>query len=296
MIKDGGRDDGHPVRQDNHIKRGTVEREPRFKFGQNWEVFSRNNLNEARIQSSLDRLRQFMMVDNLKGRSFLDIGCGSGLSSLAAYRLGARPVISFDFDPDSVRTCRRVRDQFACAAESDWMIYQNSILNESIIHQIPPADVVYAWGVLHHSGNMWLGIKNAAMLLKQGGLFYLAVYCKTKMCGVWKQIKRCYTMSPQPIQELMTLSYAGMVVLRYVAGLQNPIQQIRNYSSDRGMSWYVDCRDWVGGYPYESAAPDEVFCFLRDLGLRLRNLSAPGRGLGLLGSQCDEFLFEKPAP
>src|SRR5262249_10844239 len=75
----------------------------RYGFGANWNDFVATSLNEARIANAVQSLRDLLALDSLRGRTFLDIGCGSGLFSLAACRLEAERVISFDFDADSVR-------------------------------------------------------------------------------------------------------------------------------------------------------------------------------------------------
>jgi len=71
-----------------------------FKFGENWASFSKR-LNESRIQDAMRSLISLFGEGALNGRSFLDIGCGSGLLSIAAARLGARPVVGMDLDPVS---------------------------------------------------------------------------------------------------------------------------------------------------------------------------------------------------
>ena len=84
---------------------GEVARGERFEFGKNWGRFLAV-LNDERISEAEASLKSMLKVEGLTGKSFLDIGSGSGLFSLAARRLGAR-VHSFDYDPQSV----------ACTAE-----------------------------------------------------------------------------------------------------------------------------------------------------------------------------------
>ncbi len=78
----------------------------RFEFGANWNRFLAV-LNDERIAQAEESLKRMLEVDNLQGKSFLDIGSGSGLFSLAARRLGAR-VYSFDYDPKSVACTREL--------------------------------------------------------------------------------------------------------------------------------------------------------------------------------------------
>ena len=58
----------------------------------------------------------------------------------------------------------------------------------------------------------------------------------------------------------------------------------------RGMDRVHDIHDWLGGYPYESASPEEIVAALPGFVLE-RQLLIPGRRHGLLGSGCDEYVF-----
>ena len=53
------------------------------------------------------------------------------------------------------------------------------------------------------------------------------------------------------------------------------------------MSRRHDLLDWVGGYPFEVATPEEVFAFCHDRGFELQELSTCGGGLG-----CNQFVFQ----
>jgi 2-polyprenyl-6-hydroxyphenyl methylase/3-demethylubiquinone-9 3-methyltransferase len=75
--------------------------QPSFSFGANWQSFINKALTPERINGAIDSLRSFIAMNNFEDQTFLDIGCGSGLFSLAARKLGAK-VHSFDLDPLSV--------------------------------------------------------------------------------------------------------------------------------------------------------------------------------------------------
>src|SRR3954468_20098388 len=97
----------------------------RFKFGKNWQEFIQSARPEI-VEHSKNSLGK--AIGRLDGKSFLDVGSGSGLSSLAAVRLGASKVFSFDYDTDSVECTKRVKEAFA--KEADWNVEQGSALDE----------------------------------------------------------------------------------------------------------------------------------------------------------------------
>ena len=143
-----------------------------FSFGRNWDRYIRESFSEERVEISRRHLLEFLGLAGLEGRSFLDIGCGSGIHSLAAFRAGASRVVSMDVDRFSVRATMR------------------------------------------HVYRTFLRTKSPAYLLHN---------------------------------------------FRY----------IRDYRALRGMAFWTDVRDWLGGWPYEPATPAEVTGFCeKTLGLR----------------------------
>jgi SAM-dependent methyltransferase len=260
----------------------------RFAFGENWRSFVAR-VNDRRINLALDSLRRLLQVDDLQGKTFLDIGCGSGLFSLAACLLGARRVVSFDYDPDSVQASLALREKYGLA-ESAWWIGRGDVLDAAFMDALECADVVYSWGVLHHTGAMWRAVENAAGKVRPGGLLVLALYNHTRMSGLWRHIKRFYNRMPRVIQWLMETAYQGVFVAFYLLTLRNPFKVIRNYAavSRRGMDFAHDMRDWLGGFPYEYAAPGEVLRRVRVAGgFTLEYLTTVN------GQGCNEFTFRR---
>lgn len=269
-----------------------------YDFGSNWWTYVDRHLTDERIREAEKSLQAFLRMDDLKGRSFLDIGCGSGLFSLAAHRLGAATVTSVDINPNSVRCCRELHER--AGAPATWTIARGSILDAEFVEGIAPADIVYSWGVLHHTGDMRAAIRNAAGRVVPGGLFYIAIYNSVSSVGIhsdgrigssafWEREKRWYVSSPPLVQRTVdSMAAAGMVVTALLR-LRDPVRMIRDHKSLRGMSFMVDIRDWLGGYPYEHATVAEIFELVHhELGLELRNLNSTNSLMN------NEFLFERP--
>jgi 2-polyprenyl-3-methyl-5-hydroxy-6-metoxy-1,4-benzoquinol methylase len=263
----------------------------RFEFGENWARFL-EHLDESRILGAEKSLCAMLGVENLEGRTFLDAGSGSGLFSLAAYRLGAR-VHSFDFDPQSFACTRKLRDQYGSAAR-EWKVEQASVLDRGYLGSLGQFDVVYSWGVLHHTGSMWDALGNVAPLVKPGGLLFVAIYNdQGTRSRRWTTVKRIYNKTPRPLRWAVLwptlLVSLGPRMLKDLLVLR-PFRQWREYGRDRGMSPWRDHVDWVGGYPFEVAKPEQIFEFYRDRGFEMTNLETAGGTVG-----CNQFVFLRKA-
>jgi 2-polyprenyl-3-methyl-5-hydroxy-6-metoxy-1,4-benzoquinol methylase len=259
----------------------------RFGFGKNWLSFV-NIVDEARIMAARDSLLEALHLPTLSGLTFLDVGCGSGLFSLAACQLGAH-VRSFDYDQDSVQATIEIRRRFA--ADSDWLIEQGSILNPEFMSTMGRFDIVYAWGVLHHTGDLWRAIDATTRTVAPSGLLYMSIYNDQGLSSrMWRDVKRRYNSSGEITRAMLVAGSA--IYLRRHQPLRSLRRAVRRQGDaavprPRGMSRRHDLVDWVGGYPFEVAKPDEVFTFAHRLGFDLRHLRTAGGGLG-----CNEFVFQ----
>jgi SAM-dependent methyltransferase len=261
----------------------------RFGFGKNWAAFVHAHFTEERIAKAQLHLLRFLNLPDLAGRTFLDIGCGSGLHSLAALRAGAAQIQSFDYDAESVRTTERLR---AFAGEpSHWTVQQGSVLDTNFMRGLAPADIVYSWGVLHHTGAMWQAIRNASIPLHPEGVFYIALYTSdvyiTPTPDYWIATKRRYNAAPPWRRRIMEWKYAWhATIMSDLRHGRNPLTTIRDYARHRGMSYWTDVRDWLGGYPMEFAGIAETKAFaMAELGFELLNISA--------GDANTEYLFRR---
>jgi SAM-dependent methyltransferase len=264
--------------------------ELRFGFGENWRDFVRS-VTEEQIDEAERSLKTFLVSDGLSGRDFLDIGCGSGLFSLAATRLGAQ-VTSFDDDPSSVASTRLLKDRFAAGVDG-WRVKQGSVLDRGYIEDLGQYDIVYAWGVLHHTGALCRAFYNTHLTVRPGGLLYLAIYNHQGVVSeLWRIVKRIYCGGAAGRIGATLLFYAlffisGLVI--DVMHLRDPRIRFRDHKRYRGMSLVHDWKDWLGGFPYEPARPDAVVSFYENLGYRLRKLAPPRIKFG-----NNQFVFYKP--
>ena len=267
-----------------------VAKGERFEFGENWKEFLAL-LNDERIALAEQSLRNMLEMD-LNGKRFLDVGSGSGLFSLAARRLGAT-VHSFDYDPQSVACTEELKRRYFPNDEC-WTVEQGSALDAQYLARLGQWDVVYSWGVLHHTGAMLQALGNVAPLVCHNGKLFIAIYNTQRfMTPVWTGVKQTYNRLPKSLRWLVV----GGALIRlwgprtvYDILRGRPFETWRNYASHsvRGMSAWRDVIDWVGGYPFETAKPEEILRFYRRFGFTLENMVTQGGSLG-----CNEFVFTR---
>jgi len=267
----------------------------RFEFGKNWAAFLAV-LDDERIATAVESLKTMLEVDSLEGSSFLDIGSGSGLFSLAARKLGAR-VHSFDFDSNSFACTQELRNRYF-PNDPNWRVEQGSALDADYVSSLGKFDIVYSWGVLHHTGEMWKALENAVIPTMPGGKLFIALYNDTgSQARRWHWIKKTYCRLPGVLRTPFAVAVSAPDEAKKIASSLvrfKPSEYIHSwtrYKNGRGMNRWHDIIDWVGGFPYEVATVDEVFEFYKARGFNLTKVTTGGVGLG-----CNEFVFEKSEP
>jgi 2-polyprenyl-3-methyl-5-hydroxy-6-metoxy-1,4-benzoquinol methylase len=264
----------------------------RFEFGENWKHFL-GSLNETHIIEAEKSLKEMLQVENLRGKSFLDIGSGSGIFSLAAKRLGAR-VHSFDYDPKSVACTMELRRRYF-GEDTDWTIEEGSALDANYIAALGEFDVVYSWGVLHHTGQMWPALENVSQAVSKDGKLFIAIYNDVGWrTSIWRSIKKAYNRLPRPLKTpfifliLVPGQSKALVQSIVTLRLNEYIQSWTQYTKNRGMSRWHDAVDWIGGYPYEVATAEKLIDFFKAKGFEVLQVKRPDYKLG-----CNELVFTR---
>jgi len=266
----------------------TIE-ETRFTFGKNWADFL-HNVGEVQIAEAEKSLKEWLQIESLSGKTFLDIGSGSGLASLVAQRMNAKRVYSFDYDPQCVACTQELKQRYFPANQS-WIINRGSVLDETFLHSLGRFDVVYAFGVLHHTGDMWRAMENAILPVKRkGGILYVSIYNdQGKLSQWWAKIKRTYNILPRSLRfiilyPVLIMQWSPNMIRDFLHG--KPFDTWRKYNKKRGMSAWYDIVDWAGGYPFEVAKPEQIFDFYTSRGFELKRIKTVGGH-----SACNHYVF-----
>lgn len=269
-----------------------VERDgERFLFGKNWQQFLRV-LDEERIREAEKSLCDMLGVDSLSGKSFLDVGCGSGLFSLAAIRLGATRVHSLDYDPESVACAKELKERFFPEA-AHWTMERGDALDRGYLSALGTYDVVYSWGVLHHTGNLWQAIENVLPLVARNGQLFIAIYNDAgRRSRQWCTLKKLYNSGAfyrWALPAVFIPLYVARAFVADLSNLKNPVTRYRVYKKDRGMSMVRDWIDWIGGWPYEFATAEQVARFCQRRGFEM--VTCVNKSGWVLGN--NEFVFSR---
>lgn len=269
-------------------------KEAHFSFGKNWQQFL-GKVTPEKIDGAKRSLTTFLQGNPIRGKTFIDIGCGSGLFSLAAVLNGAANVVSVDVDEFSLKCAQYLKEKFA--PQASWNIVKGSALDERFLSTLGQYDIVYSWGVLHHTGDMYRALNNVIRLVRPSGLLFLAIYNKFRrsdgllqslLVGTsdfWLRVKRLYNTGGLLKKKMIIAFYYMYVILLSILSLKNPFQK-KNVLR-RGMDFHTNVLDWLGGYPYEFATSDELIIFFAQKGLYCVNIQSAKT------LECHQVLFQR---
>ena len=255
----------------------------RFSFGKNWQGYSRAALTPERIEQGRQALGDLLRDVPLAQKNFLDIGFGQGLTAHLAHQMGAK-VTGLDIDSDNLLAAKNTQQKMGVKENLDLRI--GSVLDQNLIGELRKATqwhVVHSWGVLHHTGNMDLAVKNATSLVAENGYFVCAIYNRHWSSLPWLWIKWFYNILPKVGQQLMIAMFYPIIYLaKWLVTGKNPKDKLR------GMDFFYDVVDWVGGYPYEFASLEEFKNMVEPFGFKCIKAIAAEVPTG-----CNEFVFQR---
>jgi SAM-dependent methyltransferase len=263
-----------------------------FSFGKNWQNFLKW-LDDTKIEAAKKYLVHFIGgQEKIAEKDIIDFGSGSGLMSLCYVLLGAKKVVSIDIDDASIACTEFLRKKYKIG-EDKWEIRKWSVLDKEFVTTLGKFDIVYSWWVIHHSGDMWRGLENIVSLVREKWYLYVAIYNDSKVLlewtsPFWVKTKRLYSSS-HLLRPIMKWIYTTYLMLGLLAYGKNPISYIKNYRENalRGMDFFIDIEDWLGGYPYEYASYEEMTNFYTQKGFSLV------KWVRVRSIACNEFLFQK---
>ncbi|MEK7377110.1 MAG: methyltransferase domain-containing protein, partial [Candidatus Margulisiibacteriota bacterium] len=192
---------------------------------------------------------------------------------------------------DDLNTCL---DEKYLPADENWAIEEGSLLDKEYLAGLGKFDIVYSWGVLHHTGRMWEAMGNVGQLVKEDGHLFIAVYNDAgKKSEQWRMIKRMYNLNVFFSIFVVIITFPYFLYSLYVyikVIIVNIVKKNKPVISKttRGMSRIIDWIDWIGGYPYEVAKPEEVAMFFEKRGFMLEKIKKVSSGLG-----NNEYVFRK---
>jgi 2-polyprenyl-6-hydroxyphenyl methylase/3-demethylubiquinone-9 3-methyltransferase len=255
---------------------------PSFSFGKNWQDYL-NGVTSVHLEDAERDIDYWIGTQALRGKSVIDIGSGSGIHSSRFIKMGAARVVSLDADVHSVEATRRMWRNLG--EPINWTVMHGSILDRQFTEDLGTFDIVYSWGVLHHTGAMWEAIENACSMVAKGGLFWISLYAKGPRYPKDLELKRTYNAASSLRKWSMLWTRILIIMLARLRHLENPLGWNRRRS--RGMDTRHDLIDWLGGLPYEVASEDEVVVFCRRHGLVLERIRVKEEG------GCSIYVFSR---
>ncbi len=208
----------------------------------------------------------FFSEDDVRGKSVLDAGCGTGIFSVIFSNKGASSVTGIDISEGSLQTAMRLKEKFG--------LHNAHFQKEDMLHlpfQDEQFDFVWAWGTVHHTTDPFIAIEELIRVLRKGGSILLAVYNRTKVTFIHELIRKILVRTPK--KTWTTLS-------KIMAFFLTPVVFIfkRREKSRKGEKLEELILDWYFVPIRHYYKPEEIQIFLEDKGFTIEQfLPASGR-------------------
>ncbi|MFQ6082591.1 MAG: class I SAM-dependent methyltransferase [Candidatus Aminicenantia bacterium] len=143
-------------------------------------------------EASQSHLELFFKDDEIVNRTILDAGCGTGIFTIIFANKGAKKVIGVDISEGSLNTGRELKEKFKL---SNVEFQKDDMLNLSFKENT--FDIVWAWGTIHHTEDPYKAMEELIRVLKKDGIFFMALYKKTKLTFIHEIIRRVLIKTPR---------------------------------------------------------------------------------------------------
>jgi ubiquinone/menaquinone biosynthesis C-methylase UbiE len=218
------------------------------------------------LEASEKHWRLFYSPEEVRGKSVLDAGCGTGIFSIVFARNGAGRVTGIDISPGSLETARTLKAKFGL---------DNAEFRLQDMLRLPFADnsfdIVWAWGTVHHTTDPFRAISELIRVLRPGGSLFLAVYKRTKVTFIHEIIRKTLIRTPRrtwtSLSKLMAFFLSPVVFFFKKREKSRKGEKLEELILD----WYfVPIRHYY--------TPEEIQDFLKKKGLEIEKfLPASGR-------------------
>ena len=128
----------------------------------------------------------FAEFERWRGKRVLEIGCGIGTDTISFARHGAQ-VTAVDLSEKSLEIARRRADVFGLGDRITFVLADSERLSDALA--AGDFDLVYSFGVLHHTPHPDRALAELRRYLKPGGALKLMVYHRASWKVLWILLK-----------------------------------------------------------------------------------------------------------